>query len=104
VIVTDPTRARVIAEAVNELPVDESRGGAHKSCPVEGVGERHRVLFLTFREQEQGPVLATFEDDPTACEPTPSITVPGYPPVGLSEAESLIPKIEKTIGSPLKGL
>jgi hypothetical protein len=91
-------------EAVNDVPVDEAAGGRVKSCPAEGVGERHRVLFLTFREQEQGPVLATFEDDPSACEPTPSITVPGHPPVALSEAQGLIPKIEKTIGSPLKGL
>jgi hypothetical protein len=34
----------------------------------------------------------------------PSITVPGHPPVALSEAQDLIPKIEKTIGSRLKGL
>ena len=99
VIINDSTLVHAIAEAVNDLPVDEALGGVAKSCPAERVGEKHRVLFLTFSEQEQGPVLATFEDDPSACEPTPSITVPGHPPVALSEARDLIPKIEKTIGS-----
>jgi hypothetical protein len=102
VIINDPTRVRTIAEAVNDLPVDEAPGGVAKSCPDERVGEKHRVLFLAFREQGQGPVLATFEDDPSACEPTPSIAVPGHPPVALSEARGLIPKIEKI--TPLKGL
>jgi hypothetical protein len=104
VIVNDPTRVHTIAEAVNDLPVDEAAGGRAKSCPDERVGEKHRILVLTFSERGRGPVLATFEDDPSACEPTPSITVPGHPPVALSEARGLIPKIEKTIGSPLKGL
>jgi hypothetical protein len=104
VIVSDPTLVHTIAEAVNEVSVDEAPGGRSKSCPSERVGERHRVLFLTFSEQAHGSVLATFQDDPSACEPTPSITVPGHPPVALSEAQGLIPEIEKTIGSPLKGL
>jgi hypothetical protein len=104
VIVSDPTLAHTIAEAVNDLPVDEAAGGVARSCPAERIGEKHRVLLLTFSEQAQGPILATFEDDPSACEPAPSITVPGQPPVALSEARGLIPMLEKIIGSPLKGL
>jgi hypothetical protein len=104
VIIRDPTLVHTIVEAVNDIPVDEATGGVGRSCPDERVGEKSRVLSLTFSEQEQGPVLATFEDDPSACEPTPSITVRGHPPVALSEARGLIPKLEKAIGSPLKGL
>ena len=104
VIISDPTRVSAIVEVMNDMPVDEATGGPAKSCPAEIIGERHRVLFLTFSEQQQGPVLATFEDDPSACEPMPSITVPGYPPVALSESRGLIPEIEKIVGSPLKGL
>ncbi|MGA2164404.1 MAG: hypothetical protein ABSH36_08035 [Solirubrobacteraceae bacterium] len=94
VIIRKSTLVRTIVQDVDELPVDESAGSA-VNCPAEGVGRTSRSLSLSFSEGEHGPLLATFTDTPEACVPAPSITLPGEPPVALSEAEGLVHEIER---------
>jgi len=94
VTIRKPTLVRMIAQDVNELPVEESAGRA-VSCPEEGIDASSQLLSLSFGEGEHGPLLATFTDNPKACVPEPSIALPGEPPVALSEAEGLVHEIER---------
>ncbi len=94
VMTRKPALVRTIVHDVNELPVDESAGRA-VSCPEEGIARLSQLLSLSFSEGEHGPLLATFTDNPEACVPEPSITLPGEPPVALSEAAGLVHEIER---------
>ncbi len=93
VVIRKPALVRTIVQDVNELPVDESAGRA-VSCPEEGIARTSQLLSLSFSEGEHSPLIATFTDNLEACVPDPSITLPGEPPVALSEAEGLLHQIE----------
>ncbi len=94
VTISKPALVRAIVQDINELPVDESAGGA-VSCPEEGVVRSSQLLSLSFSEGEHGPLLATFTENPEACVPEPSLALPGEPPVALSEAAGLVHEIER---------
>jgi hypothetical protein len=102
VVITTPALVSALVETVNEIPIGEGSSGAPRSCPAERIGTKHRTLLLRFEEQAQGPTLATFQETPSACSPTPQITLTGHPPLELSEDPQLIATIEKTSGISLR--
>jgi hypothetical protein len=102
VVITTPALVSALVETVNDIPIGEGSGDAPRSCPSESIGAKHRTLLLTFAEQTQGPTIATFQETPSACPVIPRITLPGHPPLELSEDPQLIATIEKTSGISLK--
>lgn len=102
VVITTPALVSALVKTVNDIPLGEGSGSVPRSCPSESIGAKHRALLLSFEEQAQGPTLATFQETPSACPVTPQITLPGYPPLELSEDPQLIATIEKTSGISLK--
>ena len=103
IVVSRASGVAALVEAINALPVAEDTGaGFH--CPAFGAGEVQPVLLVRFRERAGGPVIATFQDRPSACPEDVSIAVPGRAPVALSEARQLPRRLEQIIAVRLRGL